>query len=240
MDKASLFIRECKFSFDAVPADSYLHSIKALRSLEKLTFENPVTFFVGENGSGKSTLIESLAVAYGFNAEGGTLNYHFSTYAEDYALASASHIVKGIHRPQAGYFFRAESFFNVATAAERYDGKTYGGKLLHRQSHGESFLSFFQEFSSHRGIYLMDEPEAALSPQRQLTLLLIIAEMAKTGSQFIIATHSPILLGLPGADIIKISETGLSPCRYEDTESYQLTKMVLENRERLFSKLFDE
>lgn len=239
MDKASLFIRECKFSFDAVPADSYLHSIKALRSLEKLTFENPVTFFVGENGSGKSTLIESLAVAYGFNAEGGTLNYHFSTYAEDYALASESHIVKGIHRPQAGYFFRAESFFNVATAAERY-GKKYGGKLLHRQSHGESFLSFFQEFSSRRGIYLMDEPEAALSPQRQLTLLLIIAEMAKTGSQFIIATHSPILLGLPGADIIKISETGLSPCRYEDTESYQLTKMVLENRERLFSKLFDE
>ncbi|HJJ91288.1 MAG TPA: AAA family ATPase, partial [Methanocorpusculum sp.] len=140
---------------------------------------------------------------------------------------------------QAGYFFRAESFFNVATASEKY-GTKYGGKRLHSQSHGESFLAFFQEFSNRRGIYIMDEPEAALSPQRQLTLLLIIAEMAKNGSQFIIATHSPILLGLPEASIFSFSNGAVSPVSYEETESYQITKMFFENRDRLFEELFED
>lgn len=239
MELSSLFVREFKINWDKVPEYSFLHSIPAIRSLDTFRFENPVTFFVGENGSGKSTLIEALAVAYGFNAEGGTLNYNFSTYAETHDLASDLHISKGIHRPQAGYFFRAESFFNVATAAEQY-GTKYGGKRLHTQSHGESFLSFFQEFENRRGIYIMDEPEAALSPQRQLTLLLIISEMAKTGSQFIIATHSPILLGLPGADIYSFSNGEVSPVSYEETESYQITKMFLENREKLFDELFED
>jgi len=239
MELSNLFIRGFKTDWDKVPEDSFLQSVPAVRSMGEFTFENPVTFFVGENGSGKSTLIEALAVAYGFNAEGGTLNYNFSTYAETHDLASALHLTKGIHRPQAGYFFRAESFFNVATASEKYRVK-YGGKRLHTLSHGESFLAFFQEFSNRRGIYIMDEPEAALSPQRQLSLLLIIAEMAKSGSQFVIATHSPILLGLPGADIYSFSNGGVSPVSYEETESYQITKMFFENRERLFAELFEE
>ncbi len=239
MEPTDLFIREFKIDWGTVPEYSFLHSVPAVRSLETFRFENLVTFFVGENGSGKSTLTEALAVAYGFNAEGGTLNYNFSTYTESHDLSSALHLTKGIRRPQAGYFFRAESFFNVATVAEQY-GKKYGGKRLHTQSHGESFLSFFQEFENRRGIYIMDEPEAALSPQRQLTLLLIIAEMAKIGSQFIIATHSPILLGLPGADIISFSRGAVTRVSYEETESYQITKMYLENRARLFSELFCE
>ena len=239
MELSNLFIREFKTDWDKVPEYSFLHSIPTVRGMDKFTFENPVTFFVGENGSGKSTLIEALAVAYGFNAEGGTLNYNFSTYAESHDLASAMRLTKGISRPQAGYFFRAESFFNVATASEKY-GTKYGGKRLHTQSHGEGFLSFFQEFRERRGIYIMDEPEAALSPQRQLTLLLIIAEMAKNGSQFIIATHSPILLGLPWADIFSFSNGTVSPVSYEETESYQITKMFFENREKLFDELFED
>ena len=237
---SNLFLRSFRTDWDKVPSHSFLHSIPAIRSQDEFSFQNPVTFFVGENGSGKSTLIEALAVAYGFNAEGGTLNYTFSTYAESHDLAAALHLTKGISRPQAGYFFRAESFFNVATAAEQIYGKKYGGERLHHQSHGESFLAFFQESTNRRGLYLMDEPEAALSPQRQLTLLLIIAEMAKNGSQFIIATHSPILLGLPGADIFSFSNGTLSPVSYEETESYQITKMFLENRERLLTELFEE
>lgn len=239
MELSNLFIREFKIDWGKIQENSFLQSIAAVSGIDEFTFEKPVTFFVGENGSGKSTLIEALAVSYGFNAEGGTLNYNFSTYAESHELASAIRLTKGIHRPQAGYFFRAESFFNVATAAEKY-GKKYGGKRLHSQSHGESFLAFFQEFSNRRGIYIMDEPEAALSPQRQLTLLLIIAEMAKNGSQFIIATHSPILLGLPEASIFSFSNGAVSPVSYEETESYQITKMFFENRDRLFEELFED
>ena len=239
MELSNLFIREFKIDWGKIQENSFLQSIAAVSGIDEFTFEIPVTFFVGENGSGKSTLIEALAVAYGFNAEGGTLNYNFSTYAESHELASAIRLTKGIHRPQAGYFFRAESFFNVATASEKY-GTKYGGKRLHSQSHGESFLAFFQEFSNRRGIYIMDEPEAALSPQRQLTLLLIIAEMAKNGSQFIIATHSPILLGLPEASIFSFSNGAISPVSYEETESYQITKMFFENRDRLFEELFED
>ena len=239
MELSNLFIREFKIDWGKIQENSFLQSIAAVSGIDEFTFEKPVTFFVGENGSGKSTLVEALAVAYGFNAEGGTLNYNFSTYAESHELASAIRLTKGIHRPQAGYFFRAESFFNVATASEKY-GTKYGGKRLHSQSHGESFLAFFQEFSNRRGIYIMDEPEAALSPQRQLTLLLIIAEMAKNGSQFIIATHSPILLGLPEASIFSFSNGAVSPVSYEETESYQITKMFFENRDRLFEELFED
>jgi predicted ATPase len=187
----------------------------------------------------ENSFLQSIAaVSYGFNAEGGTLNYNFSTYAESHELASAIRLTKGIHRPQAGYFFRAESFFNVATASEKY-GTKYGGKRLHSQSHGESFLAFFQEFSNRRGIYIMDEPEAALSPQRQLTLLLIIAEMAKNGSQFIIATHSPILLAFPNAQILEFDKDGIKEVSYTETEHYKITKSFLDNPEKMLYYLFD-
>lgn len=234
-----LFIRALSIDWNEVEKDSYLRHITALKDLDYLQFRKNVTFFVGENGSGKSTLLEALAVSYGFNAEGGTKNYNFSTYNDLSGLAEAIRLSRGIIKPLAGYFFRAESFFNVATAImEKYNDD---GLLpdYHKVSHGESFLDFMSH-SSRQGIYLMDEPEAALSPQRQLTLLLHIVQMAEAGSQFIIVTHSPILLGIPDAEILEFSDAGIHPCEYEETESYRITKLFIENRERMLDRLLHD
>ena len=238
------FIRNIRIDWSLVEGDSYLRGIEALRNLEELEFTENISFFVGENGSGKSTLVEAIAVAYGFNPEGGTVNFRFSTYDDVSSLGSALRLTKGCRRPQGGYFFRAESFFNVASKTEDYRDVTpkeiyyarYGGKSLHEQSHGESFLAYFQSFDGE-GLYLMDEPEAALSPQRQLSLLWQIWRMARAGSQFIIATHSPILLGIPDAAIYSFEEGGLRQCSYEDTESYQITEMFINSRDALLARL---
>lgn len=241
------FIQRVSIDWNQIDDDSYLHSINALKSMEALDFQNNITFFVGENGTGKSTLIEAIAVAYGFNSEGGTLNYRFSTFDDVSELNRAVRIVKGYRRAKSNYFFRAESFFNVASKAEDYRDITpkeiyyarYGGKSLHEQSHGESFLAYFQSFD-REGLYIMDEPEAALSPQKQLTLFIQIAKMAEKGSQFIIASHSPILLGIPGADIISFDDGEMRRCSYEETESYQVMEMFINHRERLIERLLDE
>ena len=237
MRRGALFIREAAIDWDVVPRDSYLRNISALKGFSRLAFESNVTFFAGENGTGKSTLLEGIAVAYGFNAEGGTQNYRFSTYQDVSELEEAIRLVKGYRKRNSGYFFRAESFFNVATVTNlQYNDD---GRLpnYHAQSHGESFLSFLQD-EAREGVYLMDEPEAALSPQRQLTLMRHIYYMAMEGSQFIIATHSPILLGLPGAQILNFSDEGIQPIRYEDKESYQITKLFLERRRQMLDELF--
>ena len=236
MQREELFIREASIDWDRIPPDSYLRDIPALKGLDRLTFDSGVTFFAGENGAGKSTLLEALAVAGGYNPEGGTRNYHFSTYQDVSELSQAVRLVRGCRRWGAGCFFRAESFFNVATTAllEYDDGSMPD---YHAQSHGESFLNFLQD-NCRGGLCLMDEPEAALSPQRQLALLLHLHDMAAAGSQFIIATHSPILLGLPEARILNFTEEGIRPVRYEDTESYQITKLFLERRERVLGALF--
>ena len=237
MRRGALFIREAAIDWDVVPRDSYLRDISALKGFSRLVFESNVTFFAGENGTGKSTLLEGIAVAYGYNAEGGTQNYRFSTYQDVSELEEAIRLVKGYRKRNSGYFFRAESFFNVATVTNlQYNDD---GRLpdYHAQSHGESFLSFLQD-EAREGVYLMDEPEAALSPQRQLTLMRHIYYMAMEGSQFIIATHSPILLGLPGAQILNFSDEGIQPIRYEDTESYQITKLFLERRRQMLDELF--
>ena len=239
MRRGALFIREAAIDWDVVPRDSYLRNISALKGFSRLAFESNVTFFAGENGTGKSTLLEGIAVAYGFNAEGGTQNYRFSTYQDVSELEEAIRLVKGYRKRNSGYFFRAESFFNVATVTNlQYNDD---GRLpdYHAQSHGESFLSFLQD-EAREGVYLMDEPEAALSPQRQLTLMRHIYYMAMEGSQFIIATHSPILLGLPGAQILNFSDEGIRPIRYEDTESYQITKLFLERRRQMLDELFKD
>lgn len=241
------FIQSVSIDWDQIEYNSYLHGIEALKSIEVLEFQKNITFFVGENGTGKSTLIEAIAVAYGFNPEGGTMNYRFSTFDDVSGLSSAIRMVKGYRRAKSNYFFRAESFFNVASKAEDYRDITpkelyyerYGGKSLHEQSHGESFLAYFQSFD-REGLYIMDEPEAALSPQRQLTLLIQINRMAEKGSQFIIASHSPILLGIPGADIISFDEGVMGHCSYEETESYQVMEMFINHRERLMECLLDE
>ena len=243
------YIQSFQIDWENIDRDSYLRDIPALRSIEHFTFEKNITFFVGENGTGKSTLLEALAVAFGFNPEGGTLNYRFSTYDDVSELSDAIRLSKGYRRPEANasYFFRAESFFNVATKAEDYRDNypkkiyysRYGGKSLHEQSHGESFLAYFQSFNQS-GMYLMDEPEAALSPQRQLTLFIQIVKMAQAGSQFLIASHSPILLGIPDVDILSFDNGELHRCAYEDTESFQVTEMFINNREYLIERLLSD
>lgn len=230
-----LFIRGLQISWDAVPAGSYLHEIPAVRSIRQLDFRKNITFFVGENGSGKSTLLEAIAAAYGFNPEGGTINYHFSTYNDISPLRNALKLIKGYNRPLLGYFFRAETFFNVATVGmEEYMGSDY-----HSNSHGEGFLDFMQGFDKP-GLYIIDEPEAALSPQRQLTLLRHIYKSAQSGSQFIIATHSPILLGTPEAEILSFDGQTIAPCKYEDTDSYQITKLFLQRRDLILQELLQD
>lgn len=241
------FIQRVEIDWSRIGSDSYLHDIKALKRMKSLDFAKNITFFAGENGTGKSTLIEAIAVAYGFNPEGGTMNYRFSTFQDVSELSCAIHMVKGYRRAKSNYFFRAESFFNVASKAEDYRDTTpkelyyerYGGKSLHEQSHGESFLSCFQSFDCE-GLYIMDEPEAALSSQRQLALFIQIVKMAEKGSQFIIASHSPILLGIPEADIISFDGGAMKRCSYEETESYQVMEMFINDRQRLTQLLLDE
>ena len=234
-----LYIRSLRIDWDSIEEGSYLRHIRSITAIKELVFHNAVTFFVGENGSGKSTLLEAIAVNYGFNPEGGSKNYNFSTFDSHSELCNALILSKGFRMAKWGYFLRAESFYNVATAEDEYSRQPGGvPQHFHEYSHGESFLRLVQDNFSANGLYILDEPEAALSPQRQLTLLLEIARCVKDGSQFIIATHSPILLGFPDAEILDFNN-GLRSCRYEDTESYQITKMFVNNRERILKQLFE-
>lgn len=235
---SSLFIEKISINWDLVGQDSYLRRIPALRGVRELGFHAPVTCFVGENGTGKSTLLEAVAVAWGFNPEGGSRNYRFSTYDSHSELWDALRVIRGARSCRWGYFLRAESFYNVATKEMDYADWGHPSMRLHERSHGESFLAIIQEKLSREGLYILDEPEAALSPQRQLTLLLEMKRAVDAGAQFIIATHSPILLGFPEAEILSFDGRGLKRTAYEETESYQVTKLFLENREALLRRLF--
>ena len=194
----------------------------------------------GRNGSGKSTLLEALAVSYGFNSEGGTKNYSFSTFDSHSELYNAIRISKGFRKAKWGYFLRAESFYNVATKELEYSDWAHPSEKYHEKSHGESFLALTQNHLRPNGLYLFDEPEAALSPQRQLTLLMEIYSCAKEGSQFIIVTHSPILLGIPDAQILSFDDGIVHKCEYEDTQSYKVTEMFINNRKILLERLLSE
>lgn len=233
------FVQSVSINWNKIDEHSYLRKIKAIQNLDSLKFTEPVTFFVGENGSGKSTMLEALAVASGFNPEGGTRNYNFSTYDSHSELYDAVRIIKGVRTPGWGYFLRAESFYNVATMEEEYARFPVQSQNLHRKSHGESFLAIAQSQFKQNGLYFLDEPEAALSPQRQLTLLLEIDRCVKEESQFIIVTHSPILSGMPGATILSFDEGTIHPCEYEDTDSYQVTEMFINNREQILRQLLE-
>lgn len=235
----ALFIRSFSIDWDKLEDRSYVKEIPALNSLREFQFRKRITFFVGENGSGKSTLLEALAIAKGLNPEGGTRNYNFSTYDDYSTLKSAITFQSGMLKPKWSYFLRAESFYNVASEAARNYNDDGCMTDFHARSHGESFLEFILE-NDEKGLYFMDEPEAALSPQRQLTLLLHLVKMAEKGSQFIIVTHSPILLGTPDADIVSFDEGELHRISYEETESYQVTKLFLENREVMLRQLLQE
>ena len=235
-----LYIQGVHIDWNKIPVNSYLREIDAIKGLEELIFHNSITFFVGVNGSGKSTLLEALAVACGFNPEGGTKNYIFSTYDSHSQLHEAIRVVKGYRQAKWGYFLRAESFYNVATKEEEYADWEHPSEKYHEKSHGESFLALAQNYLKPNGVYFFDEPEAALSPQRQLTLLMEIHACARQGSQFIIVTHSPILLGIPEAQIIAFDEEGIHEYKYEETESYMVTEMFINNREQLLRRLLSE
>lgn len=235
----------------AVSFKSYLRQLPAVKYLETakgLAFDREVTFFVGENGTGKSTLLEAIAVAYGFNAEGGSRNFNFATEPSHSELWEYLTLAKGKH-PEDGYFLRAESFYNVASQIDQLDRipglgapiiDGYGGLSLHQQSHGESFLTLVKERFRGKGLYLLDEPEAALSPLRQMTLLVEMDRLVQKNSQFIIATHSPILLAFPGASIYQFSNEGIEEVAYRETEHYQLTKRFLDNPEQMLGWLLEK
>jgi predicted ATPase len=242
------FIREVVLLRDKVQEWSkYPFAIPAVRHLESLALHPQVTFLVGENGSGKSTLVEAIAIAAGFNPEGGSQNFHFATKESESPLHSCLRVVRGARRPKTGFFLRAESFFNVASEVERLDKivggllESYGGKSPHEQSHGESFMALVINRFGADGLYILDEPEAALSPQRQLSLLAEFDRLArKDRSQLVVATHSPILLAYPHAQIYSLTTEGLAEVEYEQTEHFWLTRDFLMNRERYLRRLFKE
>ncbi len=239
-EAGELHIKGISIDWDKIDRRSYLREIESIADVRELMFHKPITFFVGENGSGKSTLLEAIAVSYGFNPEGGTKNYSFSTYDSHSELCNAMRLIRGYNKPGWGYFLRAESFYNVASAEEEYS-KGPGGRPehFHEKSHGESFLAMAQSNFKGNGVYLLDEPEAALSPQRQLTLLLEIVGCAQDHSQFIIVTHSPILLGIPEAEILSFDDGRIHSCTYEETDSYQVTEMFINNREQILKRLLE-
>ena len=239
MKEGILFLQGIRIQWDTIQHDSYLNRIPAIRNLKALSFHAPVTFFSGENGSGKSTLLEAIAVAYGFNPEGGSWNYLFSTRDTHSELFQAVQMIRGFRKPSWGYFFRAESFYNVATQEEEYSREIGRSAEFHLRSHGESFLTMAERNFSKDGLFLLDEPEAALSPQRQLSFLVHIRDSVQRGSQFIIATHSPFLLAFPGAEILSFDDGSIHPCSFEETESYRLTQLFLENRTRMMDRLFE-
>lgn len=225
----------------------YPFSLEIVRHLKKIDLHPNVTFIVGENGTGKSTLLEAIAIAYGFNPEGGSKNFRFATKDSHSVLSDHIQLVKGIRKPIDGFFLRAESFYNVANNIDKLDRESsmgrpiiesYGGISLHEQSHGESFMSLILNRFSGNGLYILDEPEAALSPTRQLAMVKRMHELIKEDSQFIIATHSPIILGYPSS-VIYSADDYLKTIEYEETEHFQVMKEFVNNRKGILQHLLD-
>ena len=241
------YLVEVKLRREEIPSfDVYPFSLPAIQGLDVLGLHPGVTFFVGENGSGKSTLLEAMAIACGFNAEGGSKNFGFSTHASHSDLHKYLRLSRGIRKPKTGWFLRAESFYNVASEMDRRDEggsfdppirTYYGGVSLHEQSHGESFMALLTKRFGPSGLYLLDEPEAALSPARQLAALVRIDELVKGGAQFVIATHSPILMAYPRARILLFGGGEISPIEYTDTEHYRTTRDFLADHRGALAKL---
>jgi predicted ATPase len=238
---ASQFVFHLALQRDKVESfDRYPFNLPAVRTLERLELHPQVTFFVGENGSGKSTLLEALAVSLGFNPEGGSRNFNFGTRASHSVLHEYLRVAKGVKRWRDGWFLRAESFFNVATEIERLDQGpggppvigAYGGRSLHEQSHGESFLKLLNERFGGRSLFILDEPEAALSPQRQLDALVRLHALVRQGSQFVIATHSPLLMAYPDAWVYRFDADGIHRGGVEDTAHFQVMRDFMADPQR--------
>jgi len=246
--QSELFLHRITLKRDTVPSfEEYPFSLPVVRGLTSLELTTPVTFFIGENGSGKSTLLEAIAIASGLNPEGGSKNFSFETRRAHSDLHRYLRITRTTKRPRDGYFLRAESFFNVASEIDRLDEEpgmgppikhSYGGKSLHAQSHGESFLALLNHRLGGPGVYFFDEPEAALSPNRQLAALSRIHELVEKGSQFIIATHSPIMMSYPGSTIFSVEDGEIRSVDYEDTEHVRVTRQFLNHPSTFLAELF--
>ena len=236
------FLRQIGINRDKVPSfEKYPYCLPVCRNLTELELHPAVTFLVGENGAGKSTLLEAIAIASGFNAEGGSRNFRFSTRASHSGLHEVLKIIRGAKRPKDGFFLRAESFYNVATEVDNLGAmESYGFKSLHDQSHGESFMTLVMERFRGNGIYLLDEPEAALSPTRQLALLARIHKLVQSSSQFIIATHSPILMAYPDATIYSLTNDAIRKVEYIETEHFFMTRHFLNNHKAMLAELLKE
>jgi predicted ATPase len=248
---AEHYVLSVKLRRDKVSSfDEYPFSLPVVRQLDTLELHPAVTFLVGENGSGKSTLLEAIAVAWGFNPEGGTRNFKFGTRASHSVLHEYLRLVKNVRRPRDGFFLRAESLFNLATEIEHLDEdddpvagppiiNSYGHRSLHEQSHGESFFAVMMHRFGGNGFYVMDEPEAALSPTRQLAMLARIHQLVQKRSQFVIATHSPILMAYPNALIYQIGKVGIVPVALEDTEHYVVAKRFLNDPRHELARILE-
>lgn len=241
-----MFLKSVKLKKEQIlDYSEYPFSIPFIRHMDELDVDARVTFFVGENGAGKSTLLEAIADQIGFNPAGGSTQ-NYKAYEVHQSESALGDYVKLSWWPKVtnGFFLRAETFYQFASHLDDTDEngyKAYGGKSLHHQSHGESFFSLFQHRFTGQAIYLLDEPEAALSPTRQLAFLTLMNDLVKQGNvQFIIATHSPILLGYPGAVIYQFDEDGIEQVEYEETEHYQITSYFLQYREKMLQDLFEE
>lgn len=240
--RAKPFLQRIELNRDSLEYfDEYPFSIPAIRELDYLEFHPDVTFFVGENGTGKSTLIEAIAIAMGFGPAGGTRNVRLSSEEDTSGLSNYLKLIKSFAKPEDYYFLRAESFYNVATYMDSVGYLSgYGGKSLHERSHGEAFLTTLNQKLRGDGFYIFDEPEAALSPQRQMAALISIHQLVENRSQFIIATHSPILLAYPHSKIMLFDDSGLREVQYEDTEHYSVTKEFLNNHKRMIHYLLHD
>lgn len=242
---SQFFVSQVSLNED-LPKDSWLAKLPVVKSLQSrggLEFDTPVTFFMGENGAGKSTLIEAIAVSLGFNPEGGTVNFNFSTNDSHSPLHRYITVSKGVKRHKDGYFLRAESFYNAASFIQQLQSDptflAYGDKSLHDMSHGESFLTLVETRFSKNGLYILDEPEAALSPTGIMRLMVTIDRLSKEGAQFIISTHSPILTALPGAAVYQIDSEGINRVNWNETEHFVLTKQFLNDPDRMLKYLLD-
>lgn len=242
------YIKSVDLKEDNLPSrDKFPFNLPVIKTFQKLDLHPNVTYIVGENGMGKSTLLEGIAVAMGFNPEGGTRNFNFSSYDSHSNLDNYLRIAKGAIRPRDSFFFRAETFYNVSTNIEELDAEpggakvidSFGGKSLHAQSHGEAFFSAFMNRFSGDGLYILDEPEAALSPLRQMSMLARIHDLVNQGSQFIISTHSPIIMAYDQAKIIQLTEEGMGESTLEETSQYSIMKQFFEDKERLLHHLFE-
>jgi predicted ATPase len=222
------------------PFDRFPFTVPAIAHLGVLKFHEHCTFLIGENGSGKSTVLEALALEFGLQPEGGSKNFRFRTKDTHSELFKYISVAKGVHRPNDLFFLRAETFYNVATEVDRLGAQEYYGGSLHARSHGESFYALLTQRMFGRGLYIMDEPEAALSPNRQLGLLTRMHDLIRTGSQFVIATHSPIVMAYPDAWIYEMTDRGPQRVEYEETEHYQVTRDFFAHRKTMLDELLKD